>query len=206
MTTKGGPGGRRRGQNVSPVASHRHKLILLSRVGGSLFAIASIAGGRKERTPLHLFSLASLRIRYGGGFTCSTSRALGVVRSLCRGGITACPHMSAACLDSSVCPGYPNVLGNLHSCRAFATPLAKATLLGSGGIFSGSGMASRRTVVPANRRPRGLASVRHHMFSLVTHHFVTMFCPSYGFTAAAMLNRMRDVRFGTANGRVLRPN
>lgn len=197
--------GQARGPNVSPVTDHRRKRTLMRHVGGLPFAIASMIGGSKGRCTPHLFSLASLRMRYGGGFTCSTSRALGLVRSLCRGGIAACPHMSAAFLDSSVCPGYPGVLGKLHSCRLLATPLTNIALPGSGGIFSDSGIASRRTVVPAKMPPRGLASVRHQIFSLVTHQFVTIFCPSYGVSAAAMVNRMSKVRFGMANGRVLRP-
>lgn len=187
------------------MTGHRRKVTLIRHVGSLPFIIASITGGSKGRCTPHLFSLASLRIRYGGGFTCSTSRALGLVRSLCRGGIAACPHMSAAFLDSSVCPGYPGVLGKLGSCRMLAAPLTKTSLPGSGGIFSDSGMASRRTVVPAKIRPRGLASVRHEMFSLVTHQFVTIFCPSYGISAAAIVKRISDVRFGMANGRVLRP-
>lgn len=201
----GGTGGTRKGEKVPPVASLTAKRTLVRHVGGIPFAIARMTGGRNARTPPHLFSLASLRIRYGGGFTCSTSRALGLVRSLCRGGIAACPHMSAAFLDSSVCPGYSGVLTKLAPCAMFATPLTKRGLVGSGGMFSGSGMASRRTVVPAKRPPMGLARVRGQMFSLMTHHFVTMFCPSYGFTAAAMVNRTSDVRFGTAKGRVLSP-
>lgn len=188
------------------------------------FAIASMDGGGKGRTPPRLCSLASLRISYGGGFTCSTSVALGLVRDLCRGGCAACPHMSARFLASSVCPGYPRVLGNIdrtgvtdrRGCLPLVRRLTTANggLPGDGGMFSGDGIASRRTVVPANIPPAKLASVRTGICSLVTGQFVDIFCPSYGFSAAAMLNRIvgrskpgpRGVRFGIDNGRVLRPN
>lgn len=169
------------------------------------FAIASVSRGGKGRCTPHLFSLASLRIRYGGGFTFATSSALGLVRSLCRGGIAACPHISAAFLDSSVCPGIPGALGNLISCVSLATSLLGTGVQGSGHMFSGSGIASRRTVVPANMPTHGLASGRQGICSLIIHHFVTTFCPSYRVSAAAMLNGISGMSFGMANGRVLGP-
>lgn len=139
--------------NITTLSRERSSRTTTQRVGttyrGSRTIYASLGGRGGATTPPGLFSLATLRQRTGHLCKFATGRALSCTRTLCRGQLLACPHASDGCVASSVRNDAGRLVANLYTTLPFVRNIGLRTSLTE--VYSGDGMASRRTVLPATR-------------------------------------------------------
>lgn len=143
-----------------------------------------MADGRGGSFTPNLCSLAALRERTGQGCKCSTGRALGVVRHLCRGrGMLACPEASSECVKGSVIPAVGRQLETYTAkpCEGPTNTLVGRPIHTGKDFISSGGIDSRRTVVPARRfiRLSRVAGRRHGVCSVMIHEFLDILCPPF---------------------------
>lgn len=184
---------------------------LLTRYQGRVVsAVRGIAHGRGSRGPPLLCSLAALRHSTGHLLNCDTRRALGCIRDLCRGGLAACPHASDYCVASSSRRVLTKLTSRLRRFLNVTTSATSSTIPQAQYAIGQSGIASRRTVLPAQDVLRTslstLPAKRQGILGLVvTQALVTIDGPCHCLRAV-LAARYTNRRFATGNGRVLSRN